>query len=146
MNIVIPVNKKQFPLVLVVSLLITLGIAGIIIRQGPGQHLIYGLPDWLFLFAPVYFLSISLAEYIKTLFGKNTLLRISDAGVEDNLSIVSCGSIPWNEISGLALSGAGKDTNVVKPKFFLVKLNDPEKIIAKQAFWKRHILKKYLQR
>ena len=68
------------------------------------------------------------------------MLKISEAGLNDNLSIFSCGEISWNDISGVELLKA------FKADFLVVKLFDTNKILADKNFVQRYVLKKYIKK
>ena len=77
---------------------------------------------------------------MKTLFDASALLTISDEGMTDHRSILSCGVIPWTAISGIDLVQRGRD------KILLVRVTNPEKLIARQSLWKRLFLKEVRSR
>ncbi len=83
---------------------------------------------------------ISLADYIKTLFDKNASLSISERGIDDNLSLFSCGEIPWNEILGAEI------IKVFKTDMLIVHILDKEKYIARQKPIARLVLKRFLRK
>lgn len=140
MNIIIPVNRKRFPIVLVVSLIGTIVVAILIRYLVDHNYLPYGWMNWLFVGGPLYYFLVSLAEYVKTLFDKNAGLRITDEGIDDNLSIFSCGKVPWSEIEGIAVHRA------MKTRFLAIRVKDAAGLVARQAAWKKHVLNKFIRR
>lgn len=140
MDIIIPVNRKRFPIVLVVSLIGSIAVAILIQYLVDHNYLPYGWMNWLFVGGPLYYFLVSLAEYVKTLFDKNAGLRITEEGIDDNLSIFSCGKVPWSEIEGIAVHRA------MKTRFLAVRVKDPAQLVARQAGWKRHALTRLVRR
>lgn len=140
MNISIPINRRRFPTLLVFSLLLTIVVAVILKNAIANGLLSYGSLNWLFLGGPLYYTLVSLAEYGKTLFDKKARLKVTDEGIDDNLSIFSGGKIAWAEIEGVGIH------RVRKVDLLVIKLIDPDKWIAGQPSWKRHVLKKFVRK
>lgn len=68
------------------------------------------------------------------------MLQISDKGLNDNLSIFSCGEISWSDISGVEILKA------IKADFLVVELFDTEKFLSDKNFVQRYVLKKYIKK
>ncbi len=83
---------------------------------------------------------ISLADFIKTKFDKNALLTISDTGLNDNLSIFSCGKISWDDILTAEIVKA------FKADFLVVKVLNSNKYLADKNFAQRFVLKKFIKK
>lgn len=140
MDIIIPVNRKRFPIVLVGSFILTVLVFLLLKYLLDRDLMAYGALNWLFLGGPLYYFITSLAEYIKTLFDKNAGFRITAEGIDDNVSIFSCGKVPWSEIEGLAIHRA------MKTRFLAIRVKDPAQLVARQSSWKRHVLNKSVRR
>lgn len=140
MNIIIRANRKRFPIVFVISLMLAIG-GGINITRGL-RHSDEGIYWWtyLILLAPSFFCIISLLEFIKTRFDKNAVFKISDKGLEDNLSIFSCGNIPWADIKNVQLRKA------FGANFLIVGLLDNKKYISGKNFVIKHILGSWVKK
>jgi hypothetical protein len=78
---------------------------------------------------------------MKTLFDKNAKLILSETGLDDNLSILSCGLIPWNSISVVSVLKMKRFDSY----FIVVKLFENDKYLKNRNFLIRYILKKYIK-
>ena len=116
---IIPANKKRFPIVflggLIVSVLLIMLIADTVkhFNDEGYYNSIYlgtfiGLSIWILALTTLAFL-----EYIKTIFNKKAVLTISGNGINDNLSIFSVGNISWADITDI------KIITVLKTKFLV---------------------------
>ena len=138
---IIPVNRKHFPIALFLSFIGTV-LVFILLKYLLDRNLMpYGSLNWLFLGGPLYYFIISLAQCVKTLFDKNACLRITGEGIDDHLSIFSCGKVSWREIEGIPLR-----RTILKTRFLSIRVTDPDRLIARQPAWKKHMLKKYLRK
>ncbi|MBN9384290.1 MAG: hypothetical protein J0H74_26295 [Chitinophagaceae bacterium] len=144
MNISIPINRKRFPFAVVAYLLVTVLFVFNLLYRWDAIEGASGPTDWILRIIPIGFALfmtiISLADYIKTLFDKNASLSISERGIDDNLSLFSCGEIPWNEILGAEI------IKVFKTDMLIVHILDKEKYIARQKPIARLVLKRLLRK
>ena len=144
MDIRIPINRTRFPVILMVSISLTIILTVNLIYSKTENMAMHGFFNWIFnsivLIVPLFYTIISLTEYIKTRFDKSAMLKISDTGLNDNLSIFSCGEISWSEISGVEILEA------FKADFLVVKVFDPGKFLIDKNFVQRYILKKYIKK
>src|SRR4051794_2546927 len=109
---IIPANRKRFPIVFIIgmivsTLLILLIIDTIRYYNGDGfkDSIMIGAYIGL-LFWAITFTIYSFLEYRKTTFDKNAVLTITDNGITDNLSIFSVGNISWAEITDIKITTA----------------------------------------
>jgi hypothetical protein len=144
MNLTIPVNRKRFPLLLVAGLFISVFLSRdflIMKKEMPGFD---GVLNEALLLPIIVLLNIftlvALVEYIKTLFDKKAVLTINEDGIYDNLSIFSCGHIPWETIAAFDI------VQVYNSDYLLVRLNNPELVLQRQNPVKRFVLKRYIKR
>jgi hypothetical protein len=84
---------------------------------------------------------ISLLDYLKTVFDKNASLVLSDKSLEDHLSILSCGSVPWEDVSGVTI----KKIKKFNFYFLVVTLTDDEKYLKNKNPVLRLFLKEYIR-
>ena len=142
MNRKIPINRKRFPGLLVVTFLLLLGFGHATFF--PDDPNLFGPANRIYLaiFLPVllYFVAIAFANYMKTLFDKNAGLEITETGIVDNLTIFSCGEIRWSDITTVELvKWSGIDA-------LLIKVTDPEKFLAGKNAITRRSLKGTIKR
>jgi hypothetical protein len=141
MKIIIPSNRKRFPLILVISFFLTFGGAYNITREiseGLDEKISY--LTYAILLLPGFFFIISLFEFLKTRFDKNASLIISDTGINDNLSIFSCGEIKWTDIWGVQIITS------LKTDFLVIKVFDRMKYIKNKNFLQQYILKRLVRK
>lgn len=140
MSITIPANRKRFPIVFIISFLLTVGGAYNITStlNDSDEQLSY----WTYgiLLIPLFYCIVSFIEFVKTQFNKNAVLQISDIGVNDNLSIFSCGKIPWSDISDVDIKKA------FSASFLVMKLFDNNKYLREKNFITRYVLNKWIKK
>jgi hypothetical protein len=140
MKIIIPANRKRFPLILVISFFLTFGGAYNITREiSEGLEKISYLTCAILLL-PGFFFILSLFEFLKTRFDKNAVLIISDTGINDNLSIFSCGEIKWTDIWGVQIITS------LNTDFLVIKVFDAMKYIKNKNFLQQYILKRLVRK
>ena len=140
MDITISANKKRFPILFVISLLFTVGGAynintGLSNASEKMSYLSYGI-----LIIPLFFCIISFIEFMKTRFNTNAALTISEIGINDNLSIFSCGKICWSEISRVEIK------RVLNTNLLVINLFDNYKYLKGKNFVTRYILRKWIKK
>jgi hypothetical protein len=143
MNTIIPVNRKRIPvmllLIIIFLLILLLALMNVIESDEPDKqfkiYLYIGL-----IMSTIYYLSISFLDYIKTLFDSKATLKMSTNGIDDNLSIFSCGNVAWKEIMGVEI------VNYLKTDFLVIKVQDPDIFIQRQSKWKQRNLQSYLKK
>ena len=141
-NIKIPVNRKRFPVLLVVGLFFTVLIMTLLRLGGnvdPAEELTKRVIDSVILLIPLFYTCSALVEYMKTLFDKDAALFVSEKGIDDNLSVFSCGEISWSEISGVEI------VQLLNMEILVVKLANPMDVINRQSILKRWILRRYVR-
>ena len=137
-NISIPINRKRFPFILIIGILLLVLLGKNIFYSNSFQFVLDELLAWIFkttiFFLLFFYTSISLASYVKVVFDKNANLVINDIGLVDNTSIFSCGEILWVDVLDVTLK---KGFNV---QYLIIKLKDPEKFISGKNFIKKYFL------
>ena len=134
----ITANRKRVPIVVIVGLtliiLLTFAIVNIVRSEDEGlKQLIFICVG--FLISAVYFTSISLLDYWKTLFNSYAVLSIGQDGINDNLSLFSCGKFTWDEISNVRIQQA------FKTDFLIIDIYNADFLIANQSKWKQRTLR-----
>lgn len=135
-------NKKRVPPLLVAGAIFTI-ITVLLLRIGTDnepEQLTDRIIDSLILIIPLFYTSVGLVDFLRTLFDPNTALFITPKGIDDNLSTMSCGEIKWNEITGVEVN------RVLNLNVLVVKLVNPETVINRQGFIKRKLLMRYAKR
>lgn len=140
MDIIIPSNKKRFPILFVISLLFTVGGARNITRGLSDSPEKISYLTYFILIVPLSFCIISLLEFMKTRFNTNAALTISETGINDNLSIFSCGKIYWSDISCVEIKRA------LKANFLVIKLFDNQKYLAERNFITKYVLNNWIKK
>ena len=147
MPIIIPINKKRIPFVLLISLSISVILFIVIVYESKNRSNGFGFYYiYFFLALVVLFLyslilaTIAFVDYCKTLFDKNAFLSITEVGIIDNLSIFSCGKILWEDISDVQII---KAYNV---DFLIIKLWNADKFLNKTKKLTRFILRGYVKK
>lgn len=144
MNITVPINRKRFPIVVIVGLLLTIVFFILFIstktKNIAFEGILSKISNIVIVFIPALFTLIAFSDYMKTLFDKNAMLKISENGLYDNISLFSCGLIPWETISDV------KVENAFKADFLIIKLTNPKEVISRQNILKQIILKKYYKK
>jgi len=134
----IPVNRKRVPIVVIVGLTLIILLAFAIVNvvsseDESARHRIYIYIALLI--SAVYYTSISFVDYWKTLFNPHAILSIELDGINDGLSLFSCGKIKWDEISNVRIQQA------FKTNFLIIEVYNPDFLIAKQSKWKQRTLR-----
>jgi hypothetical protein len=141
-NIVIPARKSRIPVLFFVGLLASVLFLYLYITDDRSLPFFYLRAFYLVLFGYAGTLTIiSLLDYIKTIFDKNAVLVLSDKTMDDHLSILSCGSVPWEDVQDVIIKKA-KRLNVY---FLVVTLTDDEKYLKNKNPVLRFFLKKYVR-
>ncbi|MDP9043050.1 MAG: hypothetical protein M3N30_13815 [Bacteroidota bacterium] len=105
MEIIIPVNKKRFPVQLFICTLVAMVLC---------VYFYYTRSLTLNPYSPVTILVVLLIiviryiivlgkEYLKLQFDRKANFTITETGVIDNITFVSMGKIPWEDIDDIAL-------------------------------------------
>jgi len=144
MSITIPINRRRFPHVFIISCL----FIGLIIYNAFSikANLLFmnGLINWVFTVSIVtillFYAIISLIDYFKTVFDKHASMIISDIGIVDSLSIFSCGKIFWNDVSGVEIK------RTIFADFLIIKLEDPSKYLKGKNIIQQFVLKRYIKK
>jgi len=144
MNVSIPINRKRFPSILIIGLLLTTSLVYNLSLTIPfaicdDDLLLWSLKIALLLVL-IFYTSISLVSYLKVIFDKTAMLKLTDTAMIDNSNIFSCGEILWEDIADVTMR---KGINM---KFLMVKLKNPEKYLAKGNFLKRYFIQNRIKK
>jgi hypothetical protein len=135
-DIIVPVNRNRFPIVFLVSVLTTVLLSINLIYTKTEYKYMNGLFNRIFnsllLVAPICYTIISFADYIKSRFDKNAMLTVTDTGLRDNLSILSCGNVLWTDVKDAVI------VKYLKADFLIIKLHDNDRYLRKINFAKRY--------
>ena len=140
MSITIPSNKKRFPIVFVISFLLTVGGAYNITRELHDRTEQLSYWTYLVLLFPLFYCIVSFLEFMKTRFNKNAALTVSETGVNDNLSIFSCGEIPWSDISNVEIKRA------FNADFLVIQLINNDKYLTGKNIIIKNTLRKWVKK
>jgi len=142
MNIEIPARRTRIPFALISGILLAAIFIFLIIHDDHSVPFLYYMPMYYILSGyGILLAGISLIDYLKTLFDKNAKLILSEKAFDDNLGILSFGSIPWEDITGVGILKLKR----FNYHFIVLKLLDTDKYLASRNFLIRYILKKYLK-
>ena len=145
MDITIPINRKEVPIPFFILLTGTVFFTFSLFSDDLGNSIYRAINTILLLPAIIILLCLtvlSLVDYMKALFDKNAALHISGTGITDNLSIFSCGAMPWTEIIGVEI----RDTQIARIKVLLIHLSDTTKYIDGKNFFVRRVLKAFTKK
>jgi hypothetical protein len=141
-NIVIPVRRSRLPIPFFIGLPASVFFLFLYITDDRSLPFFYLRAFYLVLFGyAVVVTVISLLDYIKTIFDKNARLVLSDTTLDDNLSIFSCGAVPWEEVTAVTL----KKSKRFNLYFLVITLTDDEKYLKNKNPVLRFFLKKYIR-
>jgi hypothetical protein len=141
-KIVIPVRRSRIPVPLFIGILVSALFLFLFITDDRSLPFFYLRAFYLVLIGYAGTITIiSLLDYLKTIFDKNATLVLSDKTMEDHLSILSCGSVPWEDVSDVAI----KKTKRFNLYFLVVTLTDDDKYLKNKNPVLRFFLKKYIQ-
>jgi hypothetical protein len=142
MNIDIPVNRSRIPFALFIGIgVFAIALYLYIQDDGTLPFFYYRAFFIVLMFYGAMLATVALLDYLKTLFNKNARLVLSDKTFDDNLSILSCGPIAWEELSGVSI----KKIKRYKVLFLVVTLSDNEKYLKNKNLVIRYILKRYIK-
>lgn len=144
LNISIPINRKRFPSVLILGLLVTALLVYDLLQSNKPQFLMDDYLLFVLKLAALIFISfftlISLASYCKVVFDKTAMIKLTDTGIIDNSSIFSCGEILWEDITDVVMN---KGMNM---QFLVIKLKNPEKYATNGNFIKRYFIQNRIKK
>jgi len=143
-NISIPINRKRFPSILIIGLLLTTSLIYNVSYSIPTQLSMDDLLVWslkiALLVTLVFYTSISLVSYLKVVFDKTAILKLTDTAMIDNSSIFSCGEIVWEDIAGVTMKKG------IHMHYLIVKLKNPEKYLPKGNFLKKYFIQNRIKK
>jgi hypothetical protein len=141
-KIVIPVRRSRIPVPFLIGILVSALFLFLFITDDRSLPFFYLRAFYLVLLLYAGAITmISLLDYLKTVFDKNAALVLSDKTLDDHLSILSCGSVPWEDVSGVAV----KKTKRFNLYFLVVTLTDDDKYLRNKNPVLRFFLKKYIR-
>lgn len=141
-TIKIKASKKRIPASFITGL-IFLAVTMLLLRVGTDdepEDITDSIINSIILIIPLFYTSIGLVDFLRIQFDPNSALYITQAGIEDNLSTMSCGEIRWDEIAGIEVA------RVLNLDVLVVELVNPATVINRQAFVKRLLLKRYAKK
>ena len=139
-DIVIPVRRSRIPVVFFVNLLVScLSLYLFITDYGSLPFFYYRAFFLVFFGYAAILMMVSLLDYLKAVFDKHAALVLSDKIMDDRLSILSCGQVPWEDVSDAMI----KRTKRFNLQFLVVILTDDEKYLKNKNPLLRTILKRY---
>ncbi len=141
-KIVIPVRRSRIPVLFFIGTLLSTFFLFLFITDDRSLPFFYLRAFYLVLLGYAGTMTmISLLDYLKTVFDKNAVLVLSDKALEDHLSILSCGSVPWEDVCGVTI----KKTKRLNLYFLVVTLTDDDKYLKNKNPVLRFFLKKYIR-
>ena len=123
MEIIIPVNKKRFPVQLFICMLVAIALCVYFYYTGSFTLNPYSPISILvvLLIIVIRYIIVLAREYLKLQFDKKANFTITESGIIDNITFVSMGKIPWDDIDDIALDTyLGMD-------ILLIGITDPNK-------------------
>jgi len=142
MEIIIPVNKRIFPVQLFVCSLIAIAISVFLFYTRTFSLDPYTPMSILIvlLIADIRIVILLARIYIKTQFDSRASFTITESGIVDNMTVLGLGKIPWEEIDDIALDRyRGMDIS-------LVGIVDPDKYLLGVRPIYRSILRGYVKK
>ena len=88
----------------------------------------------------LYYTGLAAVNYLYAMTSPNAKLTADIKGIDDSLTIFSIGSVKWSDIDSVDIE------NFFDIDLLLIKLKDPESIVAQQSRWKRRRLNKFLKK
>ena len=123
MEIIIPVNKKRFPVQLFICTLVALVLCVYFYYTGsftlnPNSPITVLV---VLLIIVIRYIIVLAKEYFKLQFDRKANFTITESGIIDNITFISMGKIPWEDIDDIALDRyRGMD-------ILLIGITDPDK-------------------
>jgi hypothetical protein len=142
MEIIIPVNKRRFPVQLFVCSLIAVAISVYFFYAGTFSLDPFSPMSVLvvLLIIDIRYVILLAKVYAKTQFDRSAGFTITDSGIIDNMTVLGLGKIPWEEIDDIGLDRyRGKD-------ILLVGIVDPDKYLKRLRPIYRSILRGYIKK
>ena len=142
MNFEVSTNKKRLPLTPIIGICFcilmyfTIGSISDTDSEKMGKYYLF----ISLLLVVSYFTIIAAWDYLRSVFDSKAKLTICDEGLIDTLSVVSCGKVGWNEITGVEVK------NAFNKSFLVINVKDPFKIINAHTKWRQRPLKGLLKR
>ncbi len=135
-------NKKRVPVVPIIGIMISIFLFyGLLtLKRSDNENKIF----WYYLLigffiSALYYTIITAFDYLRAMLSSKARLVITDRGIEDNLSIFSCGYISWAEVTGVQL------IEILTSKFLVININNADLLMQQQSKWKQKTLRSYLK-
>lgn len=126
------------PIVLIISFTLTVLLA-LIVKvsvNSDDDNIRQLLFLYMGLFASaLYYTILSFADHWRTIGTPHAVLYIEKKGINERLSLFSCGEILWSEITGVEIKQA------LRTDFLVIHVLDPDAVIARQSKWKQRTLR-----
>lgn len=94
-----------------------------------------GVSYWI-----IRFSFFSAIEYFRTTFNRSAVLKITEEGIDDNLSIFSLGFIPWDEVSDV------KMTTFLNVGLLTIVVKDPNKFTTHLGKFKKGVITGFIKK
>ena len=142
MEIIIPVNEKRFPVQLFICTLIAMALCVYFFYTGSFTLNPYSPTTGLvvLLIIVIRYIIVLAKEYLKLQFDKKANFTITETGIIDNITFVSMGEIPWDDIDDIALDRyRGMD-------ILLIGIMDPKKYSSGMRPLYRSVFNGYIKK
>jgi hypothetical protein len=142
MEIIIPVNKKRFPVQLFICTLVAMVLCVYFYYAGSFTLNPYSPITILvvLLIFVIRYIIVLAREYLKLLFDRKANFTITESGIIDNITFVSMGKIPWGDIDDIALDRyRGMD-------ILLIGITDPDKYSSGMKPIYRSVFNRYIKK
>ena len=142
MEIIIPVNKKRFPVQLFICTLIAMALCVYFYYSGSFTLNPYSPITILvvLLIFVIRYIIVLAKEYLRLRFDRKAGFTITESGIIDNITFVSMGKIPWDDIDDIALDKyRGMD-------ILLIGITDPNKYSSGMRPMCRAVFNQYIKK
>lgn len=137
MPLSILVNKKRFPIILILLLLSTGSVIwifhnAVLQEAGLGYYIYYLIVSSISLYITIR----HSYNYLYAVFSNRARLLVSDTGINDTLTIYSIGHVDWDDITLV------ERKKVLGIEVLLIMIKNPDLVISKQSKWKQAYLRR----
>jgi hypothetical protein len=142
MEIIIPVNKKRFPVQLFICMLVAAVLCVYFYYTGSFTLNPYSPITILvvLLIIVIRYIIVLAKEFLKLQFDRKANFTITEFGIIDNITFVSLGKIPWDDIDDIALDRyRGMD-------ILLIGIRDPDKYSSGMRPVSKAVFNRYIKK
>jgi hypothetical protein len=135
-------SLKIFPIALIASAFFISRVIYNLNQEDSGVPFIYSpWVGYIILFIISFFFTVvTFVEIVRSGLIKSALLFIGEKGIDDRLTIFSCGKVAWTEITAV------KIVTVQNQDVLIIEVANPQALIRRNSLLKRQVLKKRLKR